>query len=141
MKYTLTLIFSPDKTKVLMCYHIHQKALNYIGGKINPEEDQMDASYRELEEETGITRDDVTLTYLQTEEATSDYGSPNWYLYITCGILKHNVTLRQEKNPLTWVSVTNRDTLLWDTFGEGNCYVFMKRALNMMADIQGREER
>ena len=126
--YTLTLIFSPDKSKVLMEKHKKQGALNFVGGHIEADEDEMEASYRELYEETGIRKDDVDLIFVQTEHCTASFASPEWRLYIAAGILKDDITLKEEKNELVWIPVDRVDVFLYSTFGEGNCYVFLKRA-------------
>mgnify|MGYP002509000193 CR=1 FL=1 len=38
--------------------------INFVGGKIEPNENGEDAAYRELLEETGITRSDISLVHL-----------------------------------------------------------------------------
>ena len=43
-----------------------QRLYNFVGGKIEENEDGLHAAYRELEEETGITREDIHLTHLMT---------------------------------------------------------------------------
>lgn len=129
-RYTLTIIFTPDKCQVLMVLHNKQHMLNFVGGHIEPGEDEMEASYRELFEETGITKDDVDLKFIQSE--TSSFPDSEWYLYITAGILKYDVELKEEKNSLHWVSVIDNRVLLGDTFGDGNCYVYVRRSLSAL---------
>ena len=131
-KYTLTLVFNKDKTKVLMVFHNKQKMYNFVGGHIEKGESELKASYRELQEETGITEADIKLSHLQTELTLSDYDEYCWYLYITIGVLKRDVKLVEEKNRLEWVSVDNDEILLNASFGNGNCYVFTKRALSIL---------
>lgn len=128
-RYTLTLVLNHSHTHVLMVMHHKQHMLNYVGGHIEGNEDEMDASYRELFEETGISKDDVELTFIQSEHCTASFANPEWYLYVTAGVLKHDVDLKEEKNSLHWISINDDDTLLHNTFGDGNCYVFLKRAL------------
>ena len=41
----------------------YQGKYNFVGGKIKPGEDHLQAAYRELQEETNITNKDVTLTH------------------------------------------------------------------------------
>ena len=62
--FTLTLVFNKECNKVLMCIHKKQGMLNYIGGKVEAFEEPMDASYRELEEETGYYADINDVTFL-----------------------------------------------------------------------------
>ncbi len=128
-RYTLTLTFNPLKQKVLMVIHHKQGMLNFVGGHIEPGENEMEASYRELYEETGITKDDIELKFVQSEHCFASFANPEWYLYVTAGVLKHDVELKPEKNELCWVTCTDNDTLLNSTFGDGNCLVFLKRAL------------
>ena len=131
-KYTLTLVFNQDKTKVLMVFHNKQQMYNFVGGHIEKGESELNASYRELQEETGITANDIELTHLQTELSLSNYDEYCWSLYITMGVLKHNVKLIKEKNRLEWVSIDDDNILLNASFGNGNCRVFMERALKIL---------
>ena len=123
--YTLTILFNQDMTQVLMCKNLKMKMVNFIGGVIKPLEDFMDASYRELEEETGITRDDVKLNFLQTEThvlADNNVAS----LYITYGVLNKDIDVVTEKNPLIWVN----DFSMMHKWGlDGDCAVYINRAL------------
>ncbi len=57
--YNIIAVYSADQKTLLMCRRFHDPymgLLNFVGGKIEPDEDGMDAAYRELWEETGITR-------------------------------------------------------------------------------------
>ncbi len=65
--YNLIAVFSPDGEKVLMCRRIkdpYNGLMNFVGGKIEPGEDGETAAYRELFEETGISRRDIKLIHL-----------------------------------------------------------------------------
>jgi 8-oxo-dGTP diphosphatase len=42
----------------------YKDLLNFVGGKIEPGEDHMDAAYRELWEETAIRKSDIRLTHV-----------------------------------------------------------------------------
>ena len=128
-RYTLTLVFDPSIQKVLMVIHHKQGMLNFVGGHIEPNENEMEASYRELYEETGITKDDIELKFVQSEHCIAPFANPEWYLYITTGILTHDVELKPEKNELCWINCTDTNILLNNSFGDGNCLVFLRRAL------------
>lgn len=139
-KFTLTLIFNPDKTKVLMCRHKKFAKLNFIGGKIGPNESILEASYRELEEETGIKGEDTKGLVALRHEVVELYGIsksiysvyPDYDMYITTAVLKHDVELREEENPLVWVDVCDTVALL-SANGDGHCYTLMKEALNVLS--------
>ena len=116
-RYTLTVVFAPNRAQVLMVLHNKQHML-----------------YCELFEETGITKDDIDLKFVQSEHCIASFANPEWYLYVTTGVLKHDVEFKEEKNSLHWVFVTDDHVLLHDTFGNGNCFVFMQRALLALED-------
>lgn len=131
----LTLIFDKDIQHVLMCYHSKQNAYNYIGGKIEYMEDRMDAAYRELLEETGIRREDVDLHFVREEHVTCVarcYSNKCWKLYISAGILKNNVVLKEEKNRLEWVAIDDMDKILKQSFGNGNCVTYLLESLDVL---------
>ena len=58
----IIVVFNQNKSKVLMCKR--KKApfkglYNFVGGKIEPNEDHLQAAYRELAEETNISKTDT----------------------------------------------------------------------------------
>ena len=128
---TLTIVLNMEMDKVLMCYHNKQRMHNFIGGHVNEGEPGMDASYRELLEETGITSDDVDLQFVRLEKASSPLYDP-YELFITCGVLKNRVKLHQEKNILNWVYIKDVDLISDQTFGMGNCLVYLREAVTIL---------
>ena len=58
--------------KVLMCKEqkiaIYRGKFNLVGGHVEQNEDELHAAYRELQEETGITNSDITLTHIMDFE-------------------------------------------------------------------------
>ena len=65
--YNCIMVYSPDMQKLLMCHRKkdpYQGMDNLVGGKIEPGESGFAAAYRELREETGITKEDITLKHL-----------------------------------------------------------------------------
>lgn len=133
--FTLSIVFNKQMSHVLMCVHQKQGALNFIGGKVDASETNMDASYRELEEETGITRDDVSLEFIRQEAVTECTGDV-WNMYITAGVLnKDSIELHQEKNPLKWIPITDTFTIL-NSFHQGSCYTYMVLALQVLLGIK-----
>ena len=119
-----------------MAFHNKQKKYNYIGGKIEPGENPYLASYRELEEETGITRDQVDLKFVEYEHTISPIAEPEWHLYITAGILKEDVELKTEKNQLLWVGFAELSQFIDSniSFGHGNCLVYLMRAKIILSE-------
>lgn len=117
--YNVIAIFAPDRRTMLMCRRAkdpYKGLLNMVGGKIENGEDGYAAAYRELFEETGITKNDVRLTHLMT----FTYPLCNEYVEVYAGGLKRSVTLHEEKNPLLWIS-TGENFFDMSVFaGEGN---------------------
>ena len=63
--YNLIVVFDKTEQKLLMCKRKKEpyKGLsNFVGGKIEAGEEGYAAAYRELEEETSITKNDIILT-------------------------------------------------------------------------------
>lgn len=118
-RMNLIVVFNQDKTKLLMCERTkepYKGQLNLVGGKIEKDDDNLNEAYRELQEETGITKDDIDLVYFMT----CNYHTLNKGLEIYYGVLNKNVELIEEVNKLVWV---NEDDNFFDFTkyaGEGN---------------------
>ena len=105
-KLNLIVIFSNDLKKVLFCIRKKEpyKGLyNFVGGKVEENESNYDAAYRELVEETGINSHDIQLDY---------FMDLNYYKYenniqVFYGVLNHEVTLIEEENKLEWVTISD----------------------------------
>ena len=104
-KLNLIVVFNKDLKQALFCIRAKEpyKGLyNFVGGKVEENESNYDAAYRELFEETGISRNDIELDY---------FMDLNYYKYgnniqVFYGILNHEVTLVEEKNKLEWVTIS-----------------------------------
>lgn len=62
--YNVIMVYHHNQDKLLMCKRVKEpyKGLyNLVGGKIEPGETGIDSAYRELREETGISREDIVL--------------------------------------------------------------------------------
>ena len=70
-KLNVIIVYNKDENKILMCKREkdpYKGKFNLVGGKVEQDEDEMHAAYRELQEETGITKDDITLTNVMNFE-------------------------------------------------------------------------
>lgn len=102
--YNCIVVFNKDKTRVLFCRRIKdpfQGTLNFVGGKVEPGESSEDAAYRELQEETGIQQRQIRLYRLMDLR----YYYQDFLLEIYVGQLHNDIELKEEVNPLHWLSL------------------------------------
>ena len=98
-------VFNKDKDSVLFCKRKKEPysgLLNFVGGKVEKGEPSEEAAYRELFEETGIERKQICLYRLMD----ITYYYQEFVLEMYVGKLEEDVTLREEKNPLLWIPLT-----------------------------------
>ena len=103
-KFNLIVVFNEDLTKTLFCIRAkepYKELYNFVGGKVERNESNDDAAYRELYEETGISTKDIKLDHFMD----LNYFKYENNLQVYYGILKHEVTLVEEKNKLEWVTI------------------------------------
>lgn len=153
---TLTLVFNTTKDKVLMCFHKKIGQWNYVSGQSEDGEIWDKASYRVLNEETGITEDDVELIFIREEKivAKAEYYPSHdlkrtWDTIVTAGILKHDVELvngenylqwndvddirlMNEKNHLQWIDVDDVEHFVHASVGLGVCYTYLLEAMDVL---------
>ena len=63
-KLNVIIVYDKDESKILMCKREkepYKGMFNLVGGKVEENENELHAAYRELEEETGITVKDINL--------------------------------------------------------------------------------
>jgi len=105
-KLNLIVVFNKNLNEVLFCIRAKEpyKGLyNFVGGKVEENETEYDAAYRELFEETGISYNDIELDY---------FMDINYYKYensiqVFYGILNNEVKLIEEKNKLEWIVIND----------------------------------
>ena len=103
-KLNLIVVFNKDLSKVLFCIRAKEpyKGLyNFVGGKVEKDESNDNAAYRELFEETGISCKDITLDHFMD----LNYFKYENNIQVYYGILKHEVILIEEKNKLEWLDI------------------------------------
>lgn len=116
-KLNLIVIFNEDLSKTLFCIRAkepYRGLYNFVGGKVEENETNEEAAYRELFKETGISNKDVKLDHFMD----LNYFKYENNLQVYYGILKHEVNLVEEKNKLEWVAIN--DELLDNSKFAGN---------------------
>lgn len=117
--YNCIMIYNKKKDRLLFCKRIsdpYEGKFNLVGGKIDDGENHLNAAYRELEEETGITGRDVSLTHMMD----FTYYNQGCYVEIYAGVLNKDVELKPEKHPLHWLELDEDFFDLERFAGEGN---------------------
>lgn len=118
-KLNVIIVYNKEKDKILMCKREkepYKGKFNLVGGKVEENEDEIFAAYRELEEETGITRNDIQLEHFMNFE----YKKQDMQLEVFSGTLNKKVNLIEEVNKLYWI---NKESNFFDTekfAGDGN---------------------
>lgn len=118
-KYNVIVVFNKDLTKTLMCKSTkepYKNMYNLVGGKIEKENDGLSEAYRELYEETNISKEDITLKHFMNIE----YVVFDKILEVYYGILNKKVNLIEEVNKLEWVSINDNFFDMKKYAGEGN---------------------
>ena len=118
--YNCIMVYKDEQRKeLLFCKRKkdpYKGNFNLVGGKIEPGENGFDAAYRELEEETGITREEICLRHMMD----FTYFNQNCTVEVYVGVLEREKDLRAETHPLYWLS-TEEDLFDLEKFaGEGN---------------------
>ncbi len=117
--YNVIAVFDKELKNILMCKRTKEPYIgmyNLVGGKIEKENDGLNEAYRELVEETNITKYDINLKYFMNIE----YVSFNKDLEIYYGILNKDVELVEEVNKLEWVDINDNFFDINKYAGEGN---------------------
>ena len=118
-KLNVILVYNKNEDKILMCKREkepYKGKYNLVGGKVEDNENELDAAYRELQEETGITVENITLNHIMNFQ----YKIQNIELEVYAGKLNKDVELIEEVNKLYWI---NKNENFFDKnkfAGEGN---------------------
>jgi len=119
MKMNIIVLYNKDEDKLLMCLRSkdpYKGLYNLVGGKIEEGEEGVDGAYRELEEETGINKNDTILTHLMDFE----YFMSNIELQVYVGKLNKDKDVVEEKHKLYWVDLDENFFDMNKYAGEGN---------------------
>lgn len=103
-KLNVILVYNMDKNKILMCKREkepYKGKLNLVGGKVEADEDELSAAYRELNEETGIKFEDINLVHI----INFQYILDDFELEVYAGKLNKDVDLIEEVNKLYWIDI------------------------------------
>ena len=117
-RMNVIVVFDKEIKNVLMCKRAKEpyKGLyNLVGGKIEAD-NSLEEAYRELEEETAISKKDISIEHFM------DFTYIKWDMEIEVyyGVLKHDVTLVEEVNKLEWISLDENFFDMNKFAGEGN---------------------
>lgn len=115
----------------------YQGRLNFVGGKVEPGESSEHAAYRELKEETGIGCEDIQLFHLMD----LTYYHLHFVLEIYVGTLKRDLLLKEEVNPLLWLSLSEDFTDRERFAGEQNIAHILNIAQQYSLSDQSSGER
>ena len=118
-KYNVIVVFDKTLKHTLMCKRTKEPYIgmyNLVGGKIEKENDGLNEAYRELFEETNISKNDVELKHFMNIE----YVSFDKLLEVYYGVLNKEVDLVEEVNKLEWVDVNDNFFDMTKYAGEGN---------------------
>lgn len=117
--FNVIAVYNEKTDRILMCKRRkdpYKGLSNFVGGKIENGEDGISAAYRELEEETTITKEDIVLTHLMD----FTYYLDDCYVEVYVGKLNKEIEVSGNENDLYWSEL---DCDFFDTkkyAGEGN---------------------
>jgi len=118
-KLNVILVYNKEENKILMCKREkepYKGKFNLVGGKVEQNEDELNAAYRELQEETGITENDIKLTHMMNLQ----YKMSDMELEVFTGKLNKDVELIEEVNKLYWMDKEDNFFNKEKFAGEGN---------------------
>ena len=132
--YNIIVVYNENADKILMCKRKKEpyKGLaNFVGGKIEKNENGLDAAYRELEEETTITKDDITLLHMMD----FTYYVENCYLEVYVGKLNKIIDVKGTENKLFWSTLDNNFFDETQYAGEGNIVHIVRHIQTLKGEL------
>lgn len=118
-KLNVIIVYNKEENKILMCKREkepYKGKFNLVGGKVEKDEDELHAAYRELQEETGITNKDIKLTNIMNFQ----YKMSDMELEVYAGKLNKDVSLVEKVNRLYWMDKQENFFDINKFAGEGN---------------------
>ena len=118
-KLNVILVYNKEENKILMCKREkepYKGKFNLVGGKVEKNEDELHAAYRELYEETGISGNDIVLIHIMNFQ----YIMQDMELEVYVGKLNKDLKLIEELNKLYWIDKNENFFDLEKYAGEGN---------------------
>lgn len=118
-KLNVILVYNQEEDKILMCKRAkepYKGKFNLVGGHVEPGEEELHAAYRELQEETGITSQDIALSHIMNFQ----YDVSDIELEVYYGKLNKEVNLIEEVNHLYWIDRKENFFDINKYAGEGN---------------------
>ncbi len=117
--YNIIMVYSQDTSRLLMCKRRkdpYKGLSNLVGGKIESGEQGIDAAYRELWEETSITKEHITLHHVMD----FTYYFQGCYVEVYAGRLNRDMQVSGEENELYWSDFEHDFYDMTLYAGEGN---------------------
>lgn len=118
-RMNVIVIFNKEMTMTLMCKRTkepYKGMYNLVGGKIEKANNGLNEAYRELYEETHISKEDVDLIHFMN----LSYIKWGKELEVYYGILNKQVNLIEEVNKLEWILINDNFFDMKKYAGEGN---------------------
>ncbi len=118
MRMNVIVVYNQEEEKILMCLRSrdpYKGLYNLVGGKIEQGEKDLDSAYRELKEETAITKQDIVLTHLMDFK----YYMSEIELQVYVGKLNKQLNPIEEVNKLYWINASDNFFDMNKYAGEG----------------------
>lgn len=117
--YNVIMVYNNNLDKLLMCKRLkdpYKGLSNLVGGKIEVGEAGIEAAYRELLEETSISKEDIKLHHLMD----FTYHLQDCYVEVYVGRLKRAISVSGDENILYWSDLDQNFFDMSLYAGEGN---------------------